>query len=903
MLERFHTATSRLSGLLFGRHHDAVFDQEVQAHLAMLAEDNVRRGMTPDEAARQARVHFGGVAQIKEEQREKRGLPQIAVLFQDLRYAGRTLRKNPGFTLVAVLTLALGIGVNTTLFTAFDSVALKPLPVKDPKSLVRVMRWFESQGRGNGQYLFSYPEYVDYREANHSFSSLVAASMVMSVTSAADRLQAQLVSDNYFSELGLGTIVGRTFISGEKPVVVLSYPFWRTQFHGDPQAVGKTIRLNNTSFTIIGVTPEKFIGSGNPPQVPDLWAPLAMQPELIPGQDWLHEARATWFQLFGRLQPEVTVKQAQAQTMVNVRQFEAGHIPRDKTITITLEPATFFGETRDVRFQAFVALLMFVVGMILLIACANLANVLLARAAVRHREIGVRRALGASRARLIRQLLTESVLLSLLGGLAGLLFSIWASQLLWVWIQGAILAFIHTRVTLTVETFPDLRIFAYTLLVSIAAGIVFGLAPALQLSRADVASALRQEGSAFGQTLGRSRLRSVLLASQVAVSMIFLICAGLATRGLFRSQKSDPGFETAKVLAVGIRIDYATDRAKALSMQRRFVELLRGVPQVKSVALVDNIPLGGTWTPPVQADESHAALAARPGRTLANHVSAEYFTTLGIPIVHGRNFTERESETSPHLAIVSESTARTLWPGEDPLGKRAKLDMNFRGKWESFEVIGVAKDVRSANLSRVDPAYFYLPTGPSQFNNVLVRVEGDAKSARSAIHASLEAVDPSLASRLSAPTLDETVVAAQRLLTGVFVMFAAVLAGLAILLAGVGIYGVMSYLVSRRVREIGIRMAMGASASEVLGSVVLDGLRPVLYGAVLGLLGAGALSSALKSTLVFPGSVDFLYGASAYDPATFLGLTAFLAAVAALASAVPARRAIKVDPVVALRYE
>ncbi len=908
MFSWLNVAASRIHALFSRRRLDDDFDREVEAHLAHVAEENMRRGMAQDEAYREARRHFGSVTQVKESQRENRGVPQVDTVFRDLRYAARMLRKSPGFTLVAILTLGLGIGVNTTLFTAFNAVALKPLPVKNPENIVRIERWFESGSQGNGQYFFSYPEYLDYRDHNRVFSSLVAASMLFSALSdlPAGKLTGQLVSENYFSDLGVNAMLGRTFLPeenrtpGTHPAVVLSYQFWRVQCNRDPQILGKTIRLNDTKFTVVGVTDEQFIGTGNPPQVPDFWAPLMMQAQAVPGQDWLNDSGSRWFQLFGRLNAGAGIKHAQAETIVLVHQFEQTHPPADKTIAVTVERATFFGETNSLHFRVFVVLLMVVVGLVLLIACANLTNMLLARAANRHKEIAVRLALGASRSRLIRQLLTESLLLSMFGGIVGLLFSMWASRLLWIAIQQAFQSFLFTKVELVVRMTPDIRVFAYTLAVSLITGIIFGLAPALQSSKRDVSAALKDEGSPLGQRVRKSRLRSFLLAGQVGVSMLLLINAGLLVRGLLRSKSADPGFETRKVFLV--RLNYGSDPAKAQALYKRVVERLETLPEVRHMTLVARPPMSGTWTPPVRVEKAGSS-SSLEGRTLANHASGSFFDTLGIPILRGRTFTRQEGETEAKVVVISEAAARRFWPGEDPIGKRAKLDMNFRGKWVEFEVIGVAKTVRSANLSRLDPSYFYLPTGSTQLNTILIRMDSDSKNAVTPVRTALAALDKDILPSLSFFSLEDGFVGTQRFLAKTLAMFGVMLAVLALVLAGLGIYGVMSYSVSQRTREIGIRMTLGATQAEVVKSVIVQGLRPVFLGTLLGLAGAAGVSTFLKATLVFPGTPDMFFGVSVFDPLTFIGLSCFLGTVALIASAIPARRATRVDPMVALRWE
>jgi len=914
MLAALRTAMSRIRGLFSSRREDDDFQQEMQSHLEMFTEENIRSGMTPDEARRKALIRFGGVTQIAESQREQRGLPQFETILHDTRYAARVLRKSPGFTLIAVLTLALGIGINTTLFTAFDAVALKPLPVKDAKTVVRFVRWFQSRAMGDIQYAFSYPEYVYLRDHNHSFASVVAASWPNGVVltpasgaataNVAERIRGQLVSGNYFSDLGVSTVLGRTFLPeetktpGTHPVVVLSFPFWERRFRSDPYILGRVLKLNDVDFTVIGVASKEFIGTANPPLVPDFWAPLMMQAQLFPGADWLNAPGTDQIQILGRLGAGISVKQAQSEAQILALQFGGTYTQRDKTIAITLARPSFFGESDDIRFQAFVALLMVVVGMVLLVACANLTNMLLARAAGRHREIGIRLALGATRGRLIRQLLTEHVLLALGGGVLGLLFSTWASSLLWVAIRQALVL----DPSVVVQMSPDLRVYSYTFLLSIATGLLFGLSPALRSSRLDLTGSLKDEGSSMGQRLTRSRLRGFLIGGQVAVSMLLLIISGLSLRGLLRSQMADPGYQTKGVFMTFI--DVGADPVKAMATERRVRDRWESLPELKGIASLYRFPMSGTWTPPIQVEASKIPSSSLPDRTLANSVSPDYFQTLEIPILRGRNFTRPESETKAPVAIVSDSAARIFWPGDDPIGKRFKLDTKWTGHYDAeYEVIGVAKDVRNAHLSRIDPTYVYLPLASTADGTFLIRTQGNSNQAFAALRSSLATVDPNLVPRLRFVSLEEGPLQVERVMARAMAMFASLLAAVSLLLSAVGIYGVMSYLVSQRSREIGIRMALGASARGVLGSVIRQGLRPVLIGAVIGLFAAAGVAALLNRMLVFPGTPDLLFGVSVFDPATFLSLSFFLAFIAALASAIPARRATRVDPMEALRYE
>ncbi len=894
MFDTLFSLCSRLSGLIGRRRAEREFDDEIALHLDQLAEDYRRRGMSPDQARLAARRSFGGVTQAKETQRELRGIPQLDILWADLRYAARTLRHNPGFTVVAVLTLALGIGVNTTLFSAFNAVALKPLPVADPSSVVRLERWFEPVMNGNIQYAFSYPEYLYLRDKCRSFASLVASSWPFGVPGESQKFRGQTVSGNYFDALGIHAALGRTFLAeedsapGAHPVLVLSHAFWDSDYRQDPLVLGKTLKLNGVAFTIVGVAPENFPGTAVPPEPIDFWAPIAMQSELAPGKDWRNDANDRQFVLLGRIAPAASLQSAQAQAGVLMQQFGAIHIARERTVALTLQRPTLLGNTEDPRFLVAVAALMLVVGLVWLIACANLANMLLARAAARQREIAVRLALGAGRGRIVRQLLTESTLLALIGGATGLLLSTWSAKLLWLEIQYTFLG--RTVGALGVSLAPDLVVFGYTLLLALVTGVVFGLSPALQFTRTDLTTALKQEGATFGARLSRSRFRSFLVAGQVAASMLLLVTAGLLVRGLLRSQDAKPGFETHGVYLVYANV--GNELQKATATERRLYEQLQSTPEIRNVAIGAS-PMLGTWTPFIYSGDTK-------GSTLASYASPGYFATLGIPFLRGRDFTAVENQRGAPLAIVSKQTADLLWPNGDPIGKRFKLDMNWDGELKEFEVIGVVTGVRFSNLSRVDPAHVYLNPDGTRLDPILVKASAGALSA---VRRAVAATDGNLLQSLAVVSLEDGPLRMQHALATTYAEFAALLAILAVTLAGIGIYGVMSYLVSRRIKEIGVLMALGADAGDVLRAVILQGLRPVMIGSVFGLLGAAGLSAVLHSTLSFPGSSDLLYGLPWWDPVTFLGITLFLAAIATLASAVPARRALRVDPMVVLRWE
>jgi len=879
---------------------------------------------------RLARAYEPDVDRVKELHRETRTFVVLEQAWKDVRYGVSGLLKSPGFTLFAVLALALGVGVNTTVFNAYNAIALKPIPVAGAGSVVRLKRSFESHGLGIRRLQFSYDEYSYCRDHNSGvFSDLVAANgfavpVVLPPTAVANsggRHFAQLVSANFFTGLGIIPRLGRAFLPGEdavpggNPVAILSDGFWKRTFVGGAQILGQTIKINGTTFTVIGVTPAEFTGTGVSMQVPDLWVPVSMYSQLIPDRKW--DPGEQQFELIARLSGLGTFTQAQAETDGLIRQYDSTlHETErtDRTTIVTLEHAVWFDQTDDIRFTILAAGFMLLIGMILLTACANIANMLLARGATRQREIGVRMALGAGRGRIVRQLLTESCLLSALGGCIGLVFAIWASRLLDLKLQQLAGQFGASGLQLNLS--PDLRVFAYALVLTVIVGFLCGLSPALQFSKPDLSAAFKEEGSSLSRRLRRSRLSGTLVAVQVAVSMFLLVSTGLLVRGLIRARGADPGFETRHAFAfqadfAAAALDRRRDAAVIAARQRRLVDVLASVPGVQETAM-GSLPFG-TWTPPIILGDatSEAAQKYRPyqsQRTLASFASETYLDVLRIPILRGRNFTHQDVAGRGHVAIVSAAGARLFWPDEDALGKHFQLDMDWRGHLVDFEVVGIAKDVRFANLSRLDPSHFYLPAedgatagGFPAPMSILFRIPADSPpimEARSAV----SAVEKDLASSVSLVSLADLGMSRDRLTTEWLALFAGILSFLAVALAGTGIYGVMSYLVTQRTREIGVRISLGATSFDVLKSVILQGLFPVFVGIGTGLLLAAGFSTIAHLTLSFPGSVDFLYGVPFYDPVTFLGLSCFVLGLAALASVVPASGALRVDPVVALRH-
>ena len=925
----------RLAGLFRKDRRDNELAAEMDSHLRMHIEDNLRAGMSPAEARRLALIKLGGVEQIKETYRDRRGLPLLETFFQDLRFACRMLRKNPGFTCVAVLTLALGIGVNTAIFTAFDALVLRPRPVKDPDRLAAVFR--ATPGGREGR--FSYPDYLYYRDHSSSFSDLSLFAFGTAVTSSdlpttgpeatpriagavgfqlpqmlkgsAQPIGCYFVSGNYFPMLGATPLLGRLLLpeddqANAPPVVLMSGNSWQRRFHSNPKVVGSILHLNGVAFTVVGVTPLDYLATA--PSVPDLWAPIPARIALgaMTRQELENHRVMAGFPT-GRLKPGVSLFDAQAELNVLAEQLRAAYPDTKRNSSISVVSGRDNLTALDSEAWPVVAAAMTAVALLLLIACANVAGLLLARAVARRKEIAVRLALGAGRPRLLRQLLTESIMIALLAGALGLPLAGWMLHLLIVQIASALPSFWGT---IALEISPDIRIFAYALFVSCGAGIAFGLAPALQASKSDVNSALKEEGTAFGQRLSRSRLRGILIAGQMAACLVLLISSALLLRGSQRALKIDPGYEARRVAYLEMynpaNLHYSQSRM--LQLNRELIEGIANLPGVHSVAQASRGPIGGIrWVPVAAVDTAPATPGAKgsePPVAGYSFVTPNYFDALGIPIVRGRSFTLREADGQAPVVVISEATARRFWPGRDPIGKRLKIGSekgttSFPGEKDPFvassEVIGMARDVRSMDLRKIDESYVYLPLSQSRqwTSTLLARTEGDPTPLLPAIGQEVRRVDANLPV-IGAPLYTMVSMDPFFVVSRIGGLLASIVGVLGLLLACMGVYGMVSYNVAQRTREIGIRMALGAQSVQVLRHVLREGFQPILAGMLIGVAASTGVSRLMAA---------MLFGLNPVDAVSFFGVSLLLGAIALLATWLPARRATRVDPMVALRYE
>jgi predicted permease len=885
----------RLRALFFKPKMEEELDEEVKFHLEKEIEQNLTRGMSPEEARLAALRSFGGVERVKEESRDVRGVRLLEEVWQDLRYGARMLWKKPGFTAIVVLSMALGISANATIFSFVNELLLRPPSVERPGQLLEVWNHYRQGGSSFTSFEpLSYPEYESYRDHNQVFSEMLAfdgdpAFISWSRQGQGEMVQGQYVSGNFFSCLEVKAAVGRMFLPeedrtpGAHPVVVLSHAFWRQRLGADPNVIGSTLILNGTSFSVIGIAPADFAGLivG---VMPDVWVPMMMGPQTRHEPELLTRRDSHWILGIGRLKPDITSTQAEADLNVLARQLEQAYPKTNAGYGAVVFPAMLLpGPARGVV-GAFSGLLMLVVGLVLLIACANAASFLLARATSRRRETAIRAALGASRWQLIRQTLTESVLLACLSGALGLLLTQWTAPM--------VLALKPPTLPLRFAVSIDYRVFGFTLLVSLLAGLLFGLAPAWRGTRVDLTASLKDGTS--GEGYRKSRLRGLLVIGQVAICSLLLVGSGLCLRSLLNAQSIDPGFDPGnRVIARLDLLSLGYSESRGKDFFKRLIERVNTIPGVQSASLTSHLPLGVTTTtltfniegrqPPPGAGGFGAGVM---------RVGPDYFKTLGTTLLRGREFTSHDAEGAPLVTIINEEMARRFWPDRDPVG--ASLTIGGEKNSRRYEIVGVVKTGKYRTLGeRLQPFLYQSILQHYDATATLVaRTSGDPGSLLAATRHEIGALDPNLAP-IELGTLREHLA---------FALFPARLIGallgvfglLALALALIGLSGLIAYSVSQRTREIGIRVALGARARDVLKMVIGEGLILTMIGMAVGLIAAVVLTRCLS---------DMLYGVSATDPWTFTAIVALLTLVALLACYVPARRATKVDPLVALRCD
>jgi predicted permease len=875
---------------------------ELDAYLETETQDNIARGMTLDDARSAARRKLGNPTLVREEIYRMNTAGIVDALWRGLKYALRQWRRSPGFAAAAVLSLALGIGANTAIFTVLDQVLLRLLPVRDPNQLVLLYREGFQNTLDMGNHRVSYPFYRDLRDHNQVFDGVLCRfplDMSLGYQGQTERIEGELVSGNYFEVLGVGAALGRTFtrdddrLAGGHPLAVLSYDFWVDRFHADPGVLGKTILVNDHVLSIIGVSARGFDGVelGYSPKVR---VPVAMKKEMTGFfSNWdLTNRRTSWAQVYARLKPGITAEQAQASLQPLFHSILESEAAESKKLLgynreqffkggLVAQPASQGLSSMRLQYATPLKVLMAIVGLVLLMACANVANLLIARSAARQRETAVRLAIGAGREHLIRQSLVESAVLALAGGALGLLLAMWSAR--------ALVGFLPSGDTeLNLRTTPDLRILGFTLVVCAVTALLFGLAPAVTSGGADLLGALREKTSSGGS----ARLRRGLVAAQVFLAVLLLASAGLFVRSLTNLRQLDPGFHTDHVVAFSVRaMDNGYRKERSVRFYHDLMERLRAVPGVDRAAFA-NVPLlDGDW-------HTYAGVEGyeeKPGEDMKqyfNMVSPGYFETLGIPLVEGRDFAEADVGREG-VAIVNRAFVHRYFGNQSPIGRHLKLFES--GSMAHPAIIGVVADTKYLDMREDHPRQVFLdfhqhddPTGGTAY----VKTRLDSKQMFAALRAMVRGLDPNVPV-FEMRTLDEQVernLATERLVASLATVFGA-MAGV---LAAVGLYGLMAFNVTRRTREIGVRVALGASRTQVTWLAIREVLALAAVGAALALPAAWGLAHFIESQL---------YGVKAGDPLALGGAFAALALVAIAASYVPARRAAKLAPMVALREE
>jgi predicted permease len=888
----------RIGGLFNKRRKDLDLDEEIESHLQLHIDDNLQLGMTPREARRAAMLKLGGVESMKEIYRDQRGLPVLETLWQDIRYGARMLRKNPGFTTVAVLTLALGIGANTAIFSLIDAVLLKWLPVERPDQLYFIQNVGPRNPDGGAP---PYPCFESFRDRNQSFTGLAAFTWFgqgIRISDQIETVSGYRVSGNYFSLLGVNPVLGRVFSPADDAVpgqggpdgltAVISYNYWTRRFGRDPAVIGQIVKLGDDPVTIVGVAPSGFYGLV-PGKDPNIWLPM-----MTAGATQLTARESWWFNAIGRVKPGASLDQARAeldaifQPYINETSLSA-EARREYLNRIDLKSASRGLNELRRQFSQPLQVLMAVVALVLLIACVNVANLLLARGTARRKEFAVRLAVGASRFRLLRQVFVEGLLLITLGGLVGLVFARWGSAFL-------VNFFATGRGHLFVDLPLNYRLLSFTAGVALLTGFIFGLAPALQSTRLEPNSALKG-GVGSGARVG-SRFGKALVVAQVGLSLLLLVGAGLFLRTLYNLKAVDAGFQPDGVLTMDVSPPEGVYQGERLAnLWQEVLARVGRLPGVRSASLAALTPLDGVDRIVALNVAGFTPGSDRDKGIRMNQVSSGHFQTFGISVLLGRGFTDADTETAPKVALLNEAAARFYFGGRSPLGAQVQFAIGPPQQLRPwYEVVGVVKDLRAQNLREPDTKSIYIPITQARDRleslTLAVRSVGKPATLINAVTHELHRIEPNLlvyGITTVRDRMDQSLVQ-ERLLATLSLFFCL----LALLLAGIGLYGVMSYDVVRRTREVGVRMALGAGRGAVLALVLRHGMTLAGIGVGLGLPAALGLTHVLTK---------LLYGIKPGDPLTVAVVSLLLLLVALLACWLPARRAAGVEPMAALRQE
>lgn len=860
------------------------FARELEEHLALLTEQNISRGMTAEEARRMARVRLGGTTQLREIHREQNGWLAAETVWRDVRYALRTLRKSPGFTLVCVLTLGLGIGASIAIFSVVNGVLLRPLPYPNHERLVRI----GEKHPGNGCGLcgnFGNATYANFNDLERAASTVenISAFREWSFNLTSDgepeQVPGALVSGNFFAALGSKPVVGRMIApkddapGADNHVVVLSYALWQRRFGADGGVVGKTLRINAESYRVLGVMPRGF----DYPEKSEVWCPL------VPRGEFRDNRRAHLLTIVADLRSGRTISNAQAEISAIGERIEKQNAREDPDMVLA---TVSLKKSMVAPVQPALVVLVFAVGLLLVMACANLANLLLARAAGREKEFSLRTALGAVRLRLVRQLLTESFVLAMLGAVLGLGIAAWSLQF--------IAALDSQDLPRFGEISMDWRVLEFTLLVSWLSVLFFGLAPALSGTKADLNTSLK-EGAGISLGASRRGASRALMVTQFALAVVLLVGAGLLGNSFVRLLRVNPGFNPSGVLAAQLFFsptEYPEGDVRGALVLQQMLQHVGSIPGVRSAGLVTALPItGGASTDFIIEGRPLPPANDEPSADIRS-ADAAYFRTMGIPLLAGREFTEADNSTAGRVMVVNQTMARQYWPNDSPIGQH--VTMKDWGPPLTGEIVGVVGDVKTNGLDEAVGPMIYWPhfQFPELFNTIVVRSDGEPLRLLPAVKAAIWAVNKNQA--ISKIETMEQVLSESLARRRLYMILLGVFAAAALLLAGVGIYGVVSYSVSQRIREMGIRIAIGAERGDVLRLVLGHGAKVALLGIVIGIAAAMGLTRLMTS---------LLFGVSATDPLTFVGVASLLALMALGASFLPARRAMRVDPMVALRHE